>query len=85
MVTADYHMPRSILELRAAVPSAKLTAYPVVTETLDAHSWWKSGPEARRLTLEYSKYLVILAREGLRGLGGGSPATPQNATEKAPA
>jgi uncharacterized SAM-binding protein YcdF (DUF218 family) len=70
VVTADYHMPRSILELRAALPNTRLQPYPVETETLDAHAWWKRGPEARRLMVEYSKYLVILAREGLRGLGG---------------
>ncbi len=87
VVTADYHMPRSILELRAALPTMQFEPYPIATETLDAHSWWKRGPEARRLILEYSKYLVILGREGLRSLGG-SPApenSAENTTGKVPA
>jgi uncharacterized SAM-binding protein YcdF (DUF218 family) len=85
VVTADYHMPRSILELRAALPNTALHPYPVPTETLDARNWWKRGPEARRLMVEYSKYLVILAREGLRGLGGGAAPAAQNTAGKAPA
>jgi uncharacterized SAM-binding protein YcdF (DUF218 family) len=76
VVTADYHMPRSILELHAAMPGVKLQPYPVQTEALDARRWWRSGPEARRLTLEYSKYLVILFREGVRGLGGDRTPAP---------
>jgi len=39
VVTADYHMPRSMLELRAAMPGIRLHAYPVATEGLDARHW----------------------------------------------
>jgi len=69
VVTADYHMPRAVLELHAAMPKVKLYPYPVVTSTLDVRRWWSNGPSARRMTVEYCKYLVILGREGLRGLG----------------
>ncbi len=69
VVTADYHMPRAILELRAAVPEAILRPYPVVTSTLDAHAWWKTSEGSKRMVFEYSKYLVILAREGVLRLG----------------
>ena len=34
VVTSDYHMPRAMLELHAALPNAKLTPYPVKTEDL---------------------------------------------------
>jgi len=78
VVTADYHMPRSMLELRAAMPTTKLYAYPVVTEGLDAHRWWKKGSSARRMIVEYCKYLAILGREAFLKLGpkeeAGSPA-----------
>jgi uncharacterized SAM-binding protein YcdF (DUF218 family) len=82
VVTADYHMPRSMLELRAAMPGVKLQAYPVATETLDARRWWRDGGEARRLAVEYTKYLVILGREGLRRLGGDRPQSEPAAAEK---
>ncbi|CAN5503080.1 YdcF family protein [soil metagenome] len=69
VVTADYHMPRSMLELRAAMPGVTLHPYPVVTESLNAHRWWKSGTSARRMTVEYCKYLAILGREAFLKLG----------------
>jgi len=69
VVTADYHMPRSMLELRAAMPGIRLHAYPVATEGLDARHWWKKGSTARRMTVEYCKYLAILGREAFLKLG----------------
>jgi len=86
VVTADYHMPRSLLELRAALPGVSLVAYPVVTVELNAQTWWKTGAAARRMILEYSKYLVILTREGLLSLGPEDQgAVPASASAPAPA
>ena len=79
VVTADYHMPRALLELRSALPNTTLIPYPVVTSELNAHAWWRSQHDARRMTLEYSKYLVILARETLLRLG------PKDRTQADPA
>jgi uncharacterized SAM-binding protein YcdF (DUF218 family) len=69
LVTADYHMPRARLELKAAMPEAQIVPYPVATTELSAASWWKTGQGAERMILEYSKYLAVLARETLLGLG----------------
>lgn len=69
MVTSDYHMPRSILEIRAAMPEATLIEYPVVTGLVDVDRWWRNEGDARRLIVEYSKYLAILARESFLALG----------------
>ena len=69
VVTADYHMPRALLELRGAMPRARLTPYPVATDELNARAWWRNPHQARRLSLEYCKYLVILTREAVLGLG----------------
>lgn len=76
VVTSDYHIPRSVLELHAAMPEIELHPYPVVTDTLNARGWWRRGGDARRLIFEYSKYLVILMREAVRGLGGHENAAP---------
>lgn len=75
VVTADYHMPRSMLELRAAMPHVKLHAYPVKTD-LNAHRWWKTTSSARRMVVEYCKYLAILGREAFLGLGPKEKAAP---------
>lgn len=86
VVTADYHMPRAILELRAALPGVKLRPFPVVTAGLDAHAWWKTAGGTRRMSFEYCKYLVILAREAVLKLGAkrdSMVATPANTTAPA--
>jgi uncharacterized SAM-binding protein YcdF (DUF218 family) len=84
VVTADYHMPRALLELRGSMPKAEFTAYPVKTAELDAATWWKTSGSARRMILEYCKYLAVLAREAFLSLG---PEDNTNAVrpEKEPA
>ena len=69
VVTSDYHMPRSLVEIRSALPDAQLYAYPVETELVDAERWWASGDSAKKLTLEYCKYLVVLFRELVLSIG----------------
>jgi uncharacterized SAM-binding protein YcdF (DUF218 family) len=69
VVTADYHMPRALLELKGAMPRARLIPYPVATDELNARAWWRNPRQARRLSLEYCKYLVILTREAVLGVG----------------
>jgi uncharacterized SAM-binding protein YcdF (DUF218 family) len=69
LVTADYHMPRAMLELRGAMPQVKLTPYPVATEDVDARAWWKLSQGRRLMIMEYDKYLVILAREAILRMG----------------
>ena len=78
IVTSDYHMPRAMLELRSTLPGAKLQPYPVATSVINAHYWWKTSRGARLMVGEYSKYLAILGREMVRGLG------PKDAPASAP-
>lgn len=80
VVTADYHMPRAVLELRAAMPGVALTPYPVATQTLDTRRWWATRESARRMAVEYCKYLAVLARTGVAALRHlGQPASPLGA------
>jgi uncharacterized SAM-binding protein YcdF (DUF218 family) len=69
VVTADYHMPRAMLEQRAMMPGMQLTPYAVPTNSLDARRWWRRPRSARLMVVEYSKYLAILGREAVLGLG----------------
>ena len=68
LVTADYHMPRAFLELRASAPGVAIETYPVATPELDARRWSTTTTSARRMMAEYSKYLAILARQTLIGI-----------------
>jgi len=85
VVTGDYHIPRGVLELQAAMPDVTLYPYPVATDTVNAKGWWRSQGDARRMIVEYCKYLVILSREAVRGLGGRETAADANSAEGAPA
>ncbi len=69
VVTADYHMPRAMLELRATMPEIDLRPYPVATRIVNAKRWWRTSGGARLMIVEYSKYLAILGREAVRKLG----------------
>jgi len=71
VVTSDYHMPRSLLELKADMPDAHLLPYPVATPDLDARGWWKSPKGTRILVVEYCKYLAILTRDSILGISHG--------------
>lgn len=71
VVTADYHMPRAMLELNAVFrgSDARLQTYAVPTASLKSSRWWRSPRTARLMVVEYSKYLAILGREAVLGLG----------------
>lgn len=58
VVTAAYHMPRSMIEFEAAMPGVKLVPYPVAPET-SRFAGWQS---LRRLQGEYAKYLMSVVR-----------------------
>jgi uncharacterized SAM-binding protein YcdF (DUF218 family) len=77
VVTADYHLPRAMLELRAVMPEKQLTPYAVSTASLDARRWWRRPKSARLMVVEYSKYLAILGREAVLGLGPRETAPAQ--------
>ena len=62
LVTNNYHMPRSLLEMRRLLDQAELRPYAVVTSRLD-HGGWVTNPDALRvLFTEYTKYVAALAR-----------------------
>ena len=80
IVTSDYHMPRAMLELRAVLrpPGATLQTYAVPTAALKTRHWWRSPGAVRLMVVEYSKYLAILGREAVLGLGPrAAPTAPQ--------
>jgi uncharacterized SAM-binding protein YcdF (DUF218 family) len=66
LVTASYHMPRSLLEFRHALPSEiRVVPHPVFPAGFYAENWWRWRGSARLAISEYHKY--ILARMELLG------------------
>jgi uncharacterized SAM-binding protein YcdF (DUF218 family) len=62
LVTNNYHMPRSLLEMGRLLRDARLEPYPVVNSRLDDGSWLTKPQALRVLFTEYNKYLLALAR-----------------------
>ncbi len=62
LVTNNYHMPRSLLELGRLLEGAELDPYPVVNTNLGNGGWMVRPAALRVLFTEYNKYVVSLAR-----------------------
>ena len=65
LVTNNYHMGRSLLELRRADRSISITPYPVVNSDLSNGKWMLSSEAMRVLLAEYIKYLGAVSRRVL--------------------
>jgi uncharacterized SAM-binding protein YcdF (DUF218 family) len=72
LVTADYHMPRSLLEFRAAMPDVKILPHPVFPETVKRDQWYLWPGTTSLIIREYHKYLLATLRIRLSGLINGS-------------
>ncbi|MDP6833244.1 MAG: YdcF family protein [Alphaproteobacteria bacterium] len=70
LVTASYHMPRSLLLFQQAMPKVSLQANPVFSERVKLANWWRFPGTMKLLAVEYSKYLVSLLRVRLTGPAG---------------
>lgn len=72
VVTASYHMPRSLAELAHVLPGSQLVAHPVVPHGFEPQAWWRGVFSLRVLAGEYLKYLsasvrLAMARAPLTG------------------
>jgi uncharacterized SAM-binding protein YcdF (DUF218 family) len=78
IVTASYHMPRSLAELSLALPSTRLIPHPVVPKGFPERHWWLSISVTRVLLSEYIKFLPAFAHasvaRALRGADDSSVA-----------
>lgn len=72
LVTGSYHMRRSLLEFRGAMPAVRMVPHPVFPGAVRLRDWWRWPGTAHLIATEYMKYLVALARQGL-GFQGTRP------------
>jgi uncharacterized SAM-binding protein YcdF (DUF218 family) len=74
VVTAAYHMPRSMMELRAVLPGTQLVAYPVFPDQVRLSEWWSDPETTGVLAGEYLKFigssvrLAVATRFGTQSL-----------------
>lgn len=57
LVTGSYHMPRSLLEFRRAMPEARVIANPVFPGHVKVEQWWRFRGTAKLIASEYAKFL----------------------------
>ncbi|WP_246732853.1 YdcF family protein [Methylobacterium sp. BTF04] len=63
VVTSNYHMPRTLVELdHALMGDDRVVPHPVVGEGFDADRWWRHPASAKLLASEYLKFLVAWVR-----------------------
>ena len=62
LVTASYHMPRSLLEFSRAMPDTHIIPNPVFPERAKPESWRTRAGAAAFALAEYHKYLLALVR-----------------------
>ena len=68
LVTATYHMPRSLAEFRHAMPEARIVPYPVFPEPFKRDGWWRWPGSAALVLIEYHKYMLAQLRFRLADL-----------------
>nr|WP_237683979.1 YdcF family protein [Pseudaminobacter soli] len=75
LVTSNYHMPRSLLEIGRLVERAKVEPYPVVNTPLAGGGWLTKPAALRVIFTEYTKYVAAVARSALPAgsIGDGEP------------
>lgn len=62
LVTNNYHMPRSLMELHRVDPETDFIPYPVINADLSGSAWLDRPTVVRHLLSEYVKYTLSGAR-----------------------
>jgi uncharacterized SAM-binding protein YcdF (DUF218 family) len=57
LVTSWYHMPRSLLLFRRAMPGITVIPHPVFPAKWSRHDWWLDASAWRFVVIEYVKYI----------------------------
>ena len=63
VVTNNYHMPRSLLELRRSDRQTEFLSYPVINSDLRNGSWLGEPQVMKAMLSEYVKYSVAFVRD----------------------
>lgn len=81
VVTNNYHMPRSLLEMRRFLSETELVPYPVVNTPLDNGGWLTKPDALRVIFTEYTKYIASLFR-GVVAPHGDAPVAMAKASDR---
>jgi uncharacterized SAM-binding protein YcdF (DUF218 family) len=68
LITSNYHMPRSLFELRYLLPTVKIFPHPVVGKNFLKSKWWLYSATLRLVIQEYNKFLFALIRRPIKDI-----------------
>lgn len=74
VVTSDFHIRRSLLEIRRYAPDLVLVPHPVFSERIRPGLWWRDLASARILSKEFNKLLVVWFKANVYDRIAGAPA-----------
>ncbi|MEN3975625.1 YdcF family protein [Emcibacter sp. SYSU 3D8] len=74
VVTSDFHIRRSLLEIRRVAPDLVLVPHPVFSERIRPGLWWRDLASARILSREFNKLLVVWFKVNVYDRIAGAPA-----------
>src|SRR6185503_17948951 len=60
LVTSGYHMRRSLILFRRALPDARILAHPVPRKGLGANDWWSNIEGVKDVARELAKFLATM-------------------------
>jgi cell division transport system permease protein len=78
VVTSVYHMRRSLVEFKSAMPNTTLVPYSIVSSNVQMDQWWSDGATLKLLFSEYMKYIPAITKLGfsqVRNMLAGSDKT----------
>ncbi len=62
LITSNYHMPRSLFELRRMLPGVQIVSHAVVGKSFLKPKWWVHPTTLGLVIQEYNKFLFSLLR-----------------------
>lgn len=68
LITSNYHMPRSLFELRHLLPDTEIIPHPVMRQSFYKKRWWLDPVTLGYVIQEYNKFLFALIRRPLEDL-----------------
>ncbi len=82
LVTAAYHMPRSLLEFRHAMPAIRIIPNPVFPGHVKLDEWWAWPGTTALFISEYNKFLMAWVRHRSQRFFGAPPKSGTVTAEK---
>jgi uncharacterized SAM-binding protein YcdF (DUF218 family) len=74
LVTSAYHIPRSLLEFRRAMPTIAIIPNPIFASNVKERQWWEWPGTLALIITEYTKYLAAIVRPWVIGTAQGAPS-----------